>query len=126
MKTIADLRITNFRIKKLFVPVAAVLLFGCVTIANAGQPMPQQMWWDVYMTYKYVSSGPANQVEQRQEKWSEMSDAQKDAATPQSVRQEWLSMSMDQRKQASEEASAWLHAHQGEVPVQNGTLHDDN
>jgi hypothetical protein len=54
-----------------------------------------------------------------------MNDAQKDAATPQSVRQAWLSMSMGQRKQAAEEASAWLHAHQGNVPVQHATLHDD-
>lgn len=78
------------------------------------------------MTYKYVSTGPANQLEQRQEKWAEMNDAQRDAATPQSVRQAWLSMSMDQRKQAADEAQAWLRAHQGEVPVQNSTLHDDN
>jgi hypothetical protein len=113
-------------IRKLFVPVAAVVLFGCITIVNAAQPMPQQMWWDVYMTYKYVSTGPANQVEQRQEKWAEMSDAQKDSATPQSVRQAWLSMSMEQRHRAADEGSAWLRAHQGEVPVQNGTLHDDN
>lgn len=112
-------------IKKCFVPVAAVLLFGCFMIANAAQPMPQQMWWDVYMTYKYQSSGPANQVQQRAEKWADMSDAQKDAATPQSVRQAWLQMSMGQRKQAADEASAWLRAHQGEVPVQHSTLHDD-
>jgi hypothetical protein len=48
-----------------------------------------------------------------------------DAATPQSIRQAWLSMSMDQRKQAAEKASAWLHAHQGNVPIQHATLHDD-
>jgi hypothetical protein len=41
------------------------------------------------------------------------------------VRQTCLGMSMDQRKQAAEEASAWLHAHQGDVPVQHATLHDD-
>jgi hypothetical protein len=110
---------------KFFVFEAAILFFGCCMIANAAQPMPQQMWWDVYMTYKYESTGPANQVEQRVEKWAAMNDAQKDAATPQSVRQTWLSMSMDQRKQAAEEASAWLHAHQGDVPVQHATLHDD-
>ena len=110
------------KIKTFFIALAAVV--AC-SIANAAQPMPQQMWWDVYMTYKYESSGPANQLEQRVEKWADMSDAQKDAATPQSVRQAWLSMSMDQRKQAANEASAWLHAHQGNVPVQNGTLHDD-
>ena len=111
------------KIKTFFIALSAVV--AC-SIANAGQPMPQQMWWDIYMTYKYLSTGPENQLEQRREKWADMSDAQRDAATPQSVKQAWLNMSMDQRKQAANEASAWQHAHKGEVPIQNGTLHDDN
>jgi hypothetical protein len=110
------------KIKTFFIALAVVV--AC-SMANAAQPMPQQMWWDVYVTYKYESTGPANQVGQRVEKWADMSDAQKDAATPQSVRQAWLTMSMGQRKQAANEASAWLQAHQGEVPVQHSTLHDD-
>ena len=110
------------KIKAFFVGLAAVV--AC-SVANAAQPMPQQMWWDVYMTYKYESGGPVNQVEQRVEKWAAMNDAQKDAATPQSVRQAWLKMSMGQRQQAANEASAWLHAHEGNVPVQHATLHDD-
>jgi hypothetical protein len=109
---------------KIFFIVLGIVV-AC-SIANAAQPMPQQMWWDIYMTYKYESTGPANQLEQRQEKWAEMNDTQRDAATPQSVRQAWLNMSMDQRKQAADDAQAWLRAHQGEVPVQNSPLHDDN
>ena len=88
--------------------------------------MPQQMWWDIYMTYQYLSTGPEDQLEQRREKWADMSDAQRDAATPQSVKQEWLNMSMDQRKQAADEAYAWQRSHRGEVPIQHGELHDDN
>jgi hypothetical protein len=110
------------KIKTYFIALAAVV--AC-SIANAAQPMPQSMWWDVYMTYKYLSTGPENQLEQRRQRWADMNDAQRDAATPQSVRQAWLSMSMDQRKQAANQASAWQHAHQGEVPIQHGTLHDD-
>jgi hypothetical protein len=111
------------KIKTFFIALAAVV--AC-SIANAAQPMPQPMWWDIYMTYKYLSTGPENQLEQRREKWAEMNDAQRDAATPQSVRQAWLNMSMGQRQQAANEASAWQRAHQGEVPVQHSTLHDDN
>ena len=103
------------RTKTFFIALGIVVV---CSIANAAQEMPQQMWWDIYSTYKYQSTGPANQVEQRQEKWAEMSDAQKDAATPQSVRQAWRNMAIDQRQQAAEKAQAWLRAHQGEVPVQ--------
>ncbi len=111
------------KIKTCFIVLTVVV--AC-SLANAAQPMPEQMWWDIYASYKYLSTGPENQLEQRREKWAEMSDGQKDAATPQSVRQAWLSMSMGQRQQAADQAWAWQRAHQGDVPVQHSTLHDDN
>jgi hypothetical protein len=93
---------------KLFVALA--MLAGC-SIANAAQEMPQQTWWDAIMTYTYLSSGSPDKLEQRREKWADMSDDQKDAAIPQAVRQKWLQMSMRQRQSAAQDAWAWLRAH---------------
>lgn len=94
--------------KKLLVPLIIIFL-GC-SLANAGQEMPQQMWWDIYQSYQYVISGPKTQMEQRREKWSNMNDAQRDAATPQSVRLKWLNMSMGERQQASQTAWSFMQS----------------
>jgi hypothetical protein len=94
-------------ITKLCVAVAIVL--ACLA-ANAAQEMPQQMWWDIYVTYQYVVTGPKDKAEQRREEWSAMSDAQKDAATPKSVREKWLNMSLVERQKASQDAWNYLQS----------------
>ncbi|MDQ2867360.1 MAG: hypothetical protein M3R59_02955 [Verrucomicrobiota bacterium] len=103
--------------------VFALVIFLACSVAY-GQPMPQATWWDVWANYKYVSAGPANQIEQRKEKFAAMSEGEKQAAIS-GFSQEWLRMSFAQRKQAANDAWAWQRAHQGDVPVQHGTLHDD-
>ena len=56
------------KIKTFFIALAVVV--AC-SIANAAQPMPLQIWWDDFMTYKYESTGPSIQVGQRLEKWAD-------------------------------------------------------
>jgi len=94
-------------IKSLFVALA--IFIGC-SITNAGQEMPQQMWWDIYQSYQYVIAGPKDKMEQRREKWAAMNDAQRDAATPQSVRERWLNMSLSERQKVSQEAWSYMQS----------------